>query len=248
MKWSDMEWRRCAGLGVVCVWVAGCGGGARDDGTAEAAPVETSGAETAPPPAAMQVSGEGFMGTIPEPLIQQALEPKMPKFQRCFFRGAEDEALIGGHMGFYFRVALDGRVEWVDPRGGNVGHRATEECLLAVASETRFPKPRGGGPAEFSWGFDIDPVSGGRPPVPWGADRVRAAVRSQAGSLARCDLDGAEISVTAYVAPGGQVTSAGGTTDRHDAAGKIACVVDAVRGWHLPDPGSYPAKVTFVAP
>ena len=224
-----------------------CGGSAPEPAPAPRGPVETTGFE-APPSGAMQVSGEGFMGTIPERLIQETLEPKMPKFQRCFFEGAGQVELIGGHMGFYFRVGLDGRVEWVDPRDSSVGHRATEECLLAVAAATRFPKPRGGGPAEFAWGFDIDSVGGLRPPVTWGEDRVRASVRAQDGSLARCDLGDAEVAVTVYVAPGGAVTSAGAATAAHDAVGKLPCVVEAVRQWQLPDPGSYPAKVTFTLP
>lgn len=226
---------------------AACGGSAAEPAPLAPEPAQTTGFE-APPASTMQVSGEGFMGTIPERLIQETLEPKMPKFQRCFFEGAGEVELLGGHMGFYFRVGLDGRVEWVDPRASSVGHRATEECLLAVAAATRFPKPRGGGPAEFAWGFDIDSVGGLRPPVAWGEERVRASVRAQHASLARCELGGMEVSVTVYVAPGGVVTSAGAASEAHDAAAKLPCVVEAVRDWHMPDPGSYPAKVTFTVP
>jgi hypothetical protein len=225
-----------------------CGGGDVEPATEPEAPPPTTGAEEAPPEASMAVSGEGFMGTIPERLIHETLEPKMPKFQRCFFDGAGEVELLGGHMGFYFRVGLDGRVEWVDPRDSTVGHRATEECLLAIAAATRFPKPRGGGPAEFAWGFDIDSVGGLRPPVAWDAERVRASVRAERGSLVGCGLGEVEVKVTAYVAPGGAVTSAGASTNAHDGVSKIPCVVDAVRGWKMPDPGSYPAKVTFTVP
>ena len=53
--------------------------------------------------------------------------------------------------------------------------------------------------------------------------------------------------VTAYVAPGGRVISAGASTpDAEAAATAVDCVVDAVRGLTMPDPGSYAAKVTFL--
>ncbi len=227
----------------------GAGGAGEVAEAPEPVPAEaTAGGEVAEPAPVMAVSGEGFMGTIPERAIEEALEPKMPKFQRCFFEGAQEVELIGGHIKFYFRVGLDGRVEWVHPRGASIGHRATEKCLLALAAATRFPKPRGGGPAEFVWGFEIDPVGGMRPPVAWEEDRMRATVRAQRGSLAHCELDGGRLVVTVYVAPGGEVTSAGAASDSHEASAKIDCVVDAVRAWHMPDPGSYAAKVSFKVP
>ena len=51
--------------------------------------------------------------------------------------------------------------------------------------------------------------------------------------------------VTAYVGNGGQVLAAGASTGDMEAAESIDCVADAVRGWAMPDPGSYPAKVRF---
>jgi hypothetical protein len=193
----------------------------------------------------MEVSGEGFMGTIPEGKIQAALEPKMEAFQRCFFDGAADEELVGGRFEFYFRVGLDGGVEWVDPRESSVGHRGTGRCLLGVAARTRFPKPKGGGPAEFAWGFEIDPVGGGRPAVDWSEGRVADVVAQQRGSLARCELGGDPVVVTAYVVPGGEVRSVGVAGSTHGDSARLDCVADVVRAWRMPDPGSYPAKVSF---
>jgi hypothetical protein len=190
----------------------------------------------------MQV--EGILGTIPQRKIEATMQAKQSQLQRCFFEGMAELEYLAGHMKFYFRVGLDGRVEWVHPRGSSIGHRATELCLLEVATKTRFPEPKGGGPAEFVWGFEIE---GGtvRAPVAWDAARVEKQVAAQRSGLERCALDGAAYQVTLYVGPGGQVLGAGAAADSQPAAEKIDCVVEALRSWKLPDPGSYPAKVSF---
>jgi hypothetical protein len=188
---------------------------------------------------------EGLMGTIPQRRIEELLHAKQPAFQRCFFDGMNEVEMLGGHMKFYFRVALDGRVEWVQPRGSSVGHRATEACLLGLARQVRFPEPKGGGPAEFVWGFEIDNPGGARPPVAWSDTRVRKQVDAQRGSLAKCGVGSEHYTVTAYVAPGGSVLAAGVATDAEPPAEQLDCICAAIKTWHMPDPGSYPAKVSF---
>ena len=194
----------------------------------------------------MQVTG--IMGTIPERKIHATLEPLLPSFARCFARGAGEVEFIGGHMEFYFRVGLDGNVEWVYPRASDVGHRATEQCLLDLAKGVRFPGPKGGGAAELGWGFDFDASDGVRPPVAWGTEHAES-VRPQIRALASdCALHGGSLNVTAYVSPGGQVLAAGASADSPQSAAQIDCVVSAVRGWTLADPGSYTAKLSFAVP
>lgn len=243
METARCGWRVAARAAVLAAVVVGCG--------SEEAPVEEPAASASsgfeqPPRRKMDVSG--LMGVIPERKIHGTLEPKLPKFQRCFFHGAGDVEFIGGHFKFYFRVGLDGRVEWVSPRGSSVGHRGTEQCLLEEAARTRFPEPRGGGAAEFVWGFELDPVGGVRPPVDWEAERVAPVVSANAASIEACGAGGSEYVVTAYVAPGGQVLAAGAASDSHEADAHIDCLVEAVRSWQMPDPGSYAAKVSFRLP
>ncbi len=207
---------------------------------------DSSGAEAGPAPARMQVSG--LMGTIPERKIQATLEPRLPRFQHCFAQGAQQVELISGRMQFYFRVALDGRVEWVYPKVSTVGDRATEQCLLEVARAARFPAPKGGGAAELSWGFELDASDEARPPVPWEPSQVQPVLEAQRATLDHCGLEPGALLVTAYVAPGGQVLAAGASASSRQAAERIDCALDAVRRWQLPDPGSYMAKVSFSVP
>ncbi|MFI5306345.1 MAG: AgmX/PglI C-terminal domain-containing protein [Polyangiales bacterium] len=233
---------RIAAAVLLCAW-CGCG--------AEPAPepvqaTASSGAETAPQGERMEVSG--LMGTIPERKIHATLEPKLPSFQRCFMHGAERVEMISGSMQFYFRVGLDGQVEWVYPRASTVGDRPTEQCLLEVAKAARFPEPKGGGAAEISWGFELDASDAARPPVAWDEARVQPVLATERAGLQACGVTSGALLVTAYVAPGGQVLAAGASAPDREAAERIDCVVGAVQGWHMPDPGSYPAKVSFHAP
>ena len=191
----------------------------------------------------MQV--EGILGTIPQRRIEETLGAKQPAFQRCFFEGLGDVDMLGGHIKFYFRVGLDGRVEWVQPRGCSIGHRPTEVCLLGLAAQVRFPAPKGGGPAEFVWGFELDSPGGVRPPVAWSEERVSRPVEQQRGTLSKCGVGAEHYIVTAYVAPGGTVLAAGVATDAEPPAQQLDCIAETIESWHMPDPGSYPAKVSF---
>jgi hypothetical protein len=224
--------------------LAACGGAQRTASTPAAPPAAASRKEAAQKPAGgMQVAG--LMGTIPQRRIEETMHAQLPAFQRCFFEGMNEVELLGGHMKFYFRVGLDGRVEWVHPRGSSIGHRATELCLLQLAQQTHFPPPRGGGPAEFVWGFELENPGGLRPPVAWPETRVGKLLTAHRAALEQCAGRDAHYVVTAYVAPGGKVLAAGAAADSQPAAEKIDCVIDEIKRWRMPDPGSYPAKVSF---
>lgn len=223
--------------------VLSCGGSQPEPETGPEASA-TTGAELAPPPK-MQVSG--LMGTIPQRKIQATLEPKLPSFARCFARGAAEVEPIAGRIELYFRVALDGHVEWVFVRGSSVGHRATELCVLDLARAVRFPGPKGGDAAELSWSFELE---GGdvRPPVEWDEGRVRPVAEANRDALQACGLGSGDAVLTLYVAPGGSVLGAGGAARTREAAEQLDCALEAVKGWQLPDPGSYMAKVSFELP
>lgn len=231
-------WRVIAPFSFVA-WI-GCGG--------EPAPVVPEGPTTsgfeAPRSSGMKV--EGLMGVIPERKIHGTLEPKLPTFQRCFYEGSGEIELLAGAFEFYFRVGHDGRVEWVYPRSSTVGHRGTEQCLLREAARTRFPAPKGGDAAELAWGFELDPPEGVRPPVKWTEADLGQAASAAAQAVAQCGEGPFE--VTVYVGPGGQAQGAGvASRSQHDDA-VLDCVAQALRETAFPDPGSYPAKVSWTIP
>ncbi len=223
---------------------AACGGGEPPPEPPPAA-ASSSGGEFVAPRSGGGMQVEGILGTIPQRKIEETMKAKLPSLQRCFFEGMGEVEFLSGHIKFYFHVGLDGRVSSVHPRGSSIGHRSTEKCLVDVAAKTRFPEPKGGGPAEFVWGFELEGAGGVRAPVEWDDQRVAQPVNEQRATLEACNIDGDRFVVTVYVAPGGNVLAAGAAADSQAAADKIDCVLGAVRGWKMPDPGSYAAKVSF---
>jgi len=192
----------------------------------------------------MQV--EGILGTIRPSRIEQALQEKLPQFQRCFFDGSADVEALAGAMQFYFHVGLDGSVEWVVPRQSSVGHRATELCLLSHAKRTKFPKPQGGGPAEFSWGFEFDAADASKAPVPWNAQAVASLLDQHRPDLDSCGVQASDRNVvTAYVAPGGSPVALGAAVSTPAGSERIDCVLEAIKTWTFPDPAPHIAKVSF---
>jgi hypothetical protein len=228
-------------LVMLSLYGLGCGGDAEPTTTPE--PAATTSGDEPRPRSSMQVSGT--LGTIPERKILATLEPKLPKLQRCFFEGSASNDLLGGDIKLFFRVDNDGRITSVYPMSSTIGHLATEQCIVAEAQRATFPAPKGGDGAELSWGFALD-SSAPRPPVEWDDDRVVDLLASSRDSITACGEG--RFRVTAYVAPGGRVISAGAAALDESSAAHLACVVAAVEAWQMPDPGSYAAKVSFDAP
>ncbi len=221
--------------------VAGCGGGeTASDDTEQST---TSGSER-PRPVEDNLAVSGLMGTIRQDQVENALNPRMGRFQRCFEQRMRAVELLGGSIRLAFRIHLDGSVAWVYPTETDVGDRDTERCILDVARSTRFPQPRGG-EAEFHWGFGLDPDEGLRPPLSWGDDSLRTAAEEVRALGRRCNARGPGHTITAYIEPGGAVLAAGGTMPDENGEDALECILEAVRAIAMPDPGSYPAKITF---
>jgi len=143
--------------------------------------------------------------------------------------GAPGEALSG---------TLERAVGTGDPRPFDV-----VGLDLEAARGTRFPRPSGG-EAEFSWGFGMDPSEDVRPPLNWEASSLSGQEGDLVAAGRRCG-GGGPYTITAYIAPEGAVVAAGGTTPDAESEQTLDCILEAVREMTMPDPGSYPAKVTF---
>lgn len=222
--------------------LSGCGGGEGAGASGAAAEQGTSGSER---PRERDDGAEitGLMGTIPRDEVEGALNPRLPRFLRCFEQRMGDVEFLSGNLRMAFRIHTDGTVAWVYPAESDVGDRQAEQCVLALARQVRFPRPRGG-EAEFSWGFGFDAPDDVRPPLNWASDALGRRL-ADVGTIAReCNARGA-YRVTAYVRPGGRVLAAGGSAPSADAEAVLDCILDRVRAWEMPDPGSYPAKITF---
>ena len=188
------------------------------------------------------VEVEGLMGTISQMAVQQGIEPRMGRFLRCFTHRYDEVEVLGGHFEMAFRIDREGNVKWVYPRASTIGDRPTERCLLETAAGIRFSRPQGG-EAEFGYPLDLDPPEDVRPPTYWDPSRVQDAVDRQASAVQRCG--GSGFAVTVYVEPGGRVIAAGAASRDQSSPEDLDCVADVAMGFEMPDPGSYPAKVSF---
>lgn len=219
--------------------MSGCGGPSESASEASAA-ADTSGDEREREPNdGAEITG--LMGTIRTDEVQNALNPRMPRFMRCFEQRMGEVEFLAGDIRMAFRIHTDGSVAWVYPAESSIGDRQAEQCVLEVARATRFPRPHGG-EAEFAWGFGFDAPDDVRPPLNWAAEALGDRLED-VGAVARECSAGGEI--TAYIEPGGRVLAAGGSVTSIDAEAGLDCILEQVRSWEMPDPGSYPAKVTF---
>jgi hypothetical protein len=228
-------------LAAALMLVAGCGGSdeAADDGALEE---DTSGDEEA-----QEVNDgssiTGLMGTIRRDQVENTMNPRMDRLARCFSARMGAVEWLGGDIRLGFRVHTDGTVAWVYPIETNIGDRETEQCILDVAGRAHFPRPRGG-EAEFTWGFGLDPADDIRPPLNWGEESLGDRADDVAEVARDCGVHG-DYAITAYVEPGGAVLAAGGSAPAAEQLETLDCVLEAVRAWEMPDPGSYAAKITF---
>jgi hypothetical protein len=229
----------------LAVWLSACGGGAVEQTSTRSAhrPVEPSAEAQAEADARDGVMIEGLMGTISQEQVNMALQPRTEGFARCFAQGAGVD-FLGGDIRLSFRIHVDGSVAWVFPSQTTIGHRAVESCIVERARAVRFPRPRGG-EAEFTWGFGYDAPADVRPPLRWDAARASSALASNGAALVgRCGGQRG-FRVTAYVDSGGRVMAAGVAAQSNDSAPHLDCIAQGVSGWRMPDPGSYPAKISF---
>lgn len=244
MQTSRMPKTACTALAIASLALGACGGGGGDgDAEESAASRRSAGSERAAeePQDGLQI--EGLMGTIPQEQVNRTLQPRTEAFARCFAQGGNVD-FLEGDIRLSFRIRTDGSVLWVYPSRTSIGHRAVERCIVERARGVQFPRPRGG-EAEFTWGFGLDAASDVRPPVAWSAADVASVLSAQGASLrSQCGGQGG-FQVTAYVDRGGQVMAAGASAPDDATAEQLDCVASGVAGWRMPDPGSYPAKVTF---
>lgn len=227
---------------IMVVGLAGCGGGGETSAAPAAREERTGGAEAAPRQRE-EPQITGLMGTIPRDEVEGTLNPRVPRFMRCFEQRMGHVEVLAGSIRMAFRIRTDGTVAWVYPASSDIGDRQAEQCVLDLARSLRFPRPRGG-EAEFTWGFGFDGPDDVRPPLNWAEDALGRRLADVASLARQCNARGA-YRVTAYIEPGGRVLAAGGSVPSADAEAGLDCILERVRALEMPDPGSYVAKITF---
>jgi hypothetical protein len=186
----------------------------------------------------------GLLGTLSQHEIQNALEPRLPKFLRCATQRRAQVDVLAGTLTMRFDVAIDGSVDHVQPAESSLGDRETERCMLEVAKATKFPAPHGG-EAEFRWPLELPADADVRPPVEVQPDLALLA-NARADLHAKCG--GGPVLVTAFVEPAGTVLAAGVSASELATPSELDCIAEGVRAFHFASPGSYVGKLSFPLP
>jgi len=228
---------------VLVALVAGCAHEAPKPAPAPAPVVER-----APPkpeePDDMKVSGT--LGTLDEDEIAGPFQRRWDDITRCYDDVAKQQQFLGGKIEVKQRVDKKGdpKSAWIT--SSTFGNYDAERCVLQIARELHFSKPKGGAEAEFTYPIEF---RARRPVTTWEEGRVQPSVAKHRRNVHECKAKAAgglppALSLTVYVAPGGKVASAGLAADAPLDDAFAACLVQKTKAWRLDDPLGRIAKCT----
>ncbi len=226
-------------LGGLLLVLVGCGGGQTPQ-PEEAGPALPPSGDGEEPDDGLVV--EGQTGTISQMAVESAMSTNLERLGACYRQALGGAPYLRGDVILSFKIATDGSVRAVYPISSTIGHQETQTCLVERARTVRFARPVGG-EAEASYPLAFNPGSG-RPPDVWPAERAAEPLAEHRAEIDGCGVSGEGYSLTMYIQPGGQVSSAGVSYPAPDAATAADCVARAATAWTMPDPGSWITKVT----
>lgn len=182
---------------------------------------------------------KGISGTLNKGDVHQTMEARQEAFDACIQESRRSVRWVSGAIKFGFRVDAEGRISELRPLSSTIGHRALEQCITGAVLETQFPKPAGRATAEFDWGMSIDSVG---PKAFEDTDKksskpfARLARKEARDLFGTCEIKRrrARFRLTAYVAAGGKLLSAGAVPLPASADDKVDCVLEQFGKWHLP--------------
>jgi TonB family protein len=203
----------------------------------------------APPPKheesdEMKVSGT--LGTLDEDEIAGPFQRRWDDITRCYDDVAKQQQYLGGKIEVKLRVDRTGAPKSAWVVSSTFGNYEAERCVLTIARELHFAKPKGGAEAEFTYPIEF---RARRPVQTWEEARVSPSVAKHRRDVHECKAKSPgglppALSLTVYVAPGGKVASAGLAADAPLNDAFAACLVQKTKAWRLDDPLGRIAKCT----
>jgi hypothetical protein len=229
----------------VCLAGAALGVGCGSDPpppAAAPAPVERA------PERSVGPSFESEIGALDDTKVKQTFEHLSVRLTGCFADGARDVAFLSGDVRFVVRVAKDGSARWVYLKDSTLGHRKTEACMVGALKAASWPKPLGGeGLAENS--FTFDPGGEERPPVAWTPERLGPQRKKAQTKLDQCRKKAGtkSLKATMYIETDGSVSAIGVASGDEKGDAASDCVMEGLKSFKYPSPGSYASKVTLTS-
>lgn len=176
--------------------------------------------------AAQEIKVEGGLGSLDVQVVQRALDERAADVEACFKEHAGTLRYVGGAVILHVRVGKDGAVKSTAVQS-DLGAWEVEKCLVGVARRLRLGKPTGGEaqvqlPLAFPERTSFEESD---------SEELDGKLRG----VARCGK-AREVTVTAYVGPGGRITSAGFSSEKPLPDGWGDCAIAKVRAVTVTDP------------
>ena len=187
-----------------------------------------------------EIKLDGVLGTVDAGAAQKLLATKRHAFEACFTDNVTELRYVGGRATLRFRVKPDGSLRWVQLASGDLGAWPVEKCLRKAAADLKLAPPKGG-EAEFRFPIDL-PANA---PTSFQQEAIDG---KKLAALRACGKTPGEVTITAYVGPGGQVTSVGFGTDANAVLTEKwgDCAQAKATAWKLRDPRGQVVKTQGV--
>jgi TonB family protein len=186
-------------------------------------------------------------GKIDPDAVTQAIQPHAGALEACYADNVGRRRWLGGAVELRWDVAADGAVTSVRLVQSTLGAWTVEKCVLDIARQLNFGKPKGG-KAHVTNSVDFSLGAGA---IPWSDDQTTKAVNGKLKELAVCSKaatsgDPTNVTVTMYVGTRGKVQSVGFASPTGFDDAWADCVAGKAMAWALTDPRGKVAKASFV--
>lgn len=235
--------RPSAIVAVLTLALGGCGKPARVAAPAAPAPQGPGHAPLEATPAEEEFEVISGVGTLSSEQVLQTVEPHVKAITACVYAQAYEAPWLGGDIELQWEVAPTGEVATAILRKSTLGSWPAEACIVALASQLTFPKPKGG-PATVALPMEIPPV---KRPLTLDPLRVRGALIPGLIKLQKTCGAQADINATAYVGERGRVLSVGFARAQPIDVTWADCATAEITAWVVSANRGYISKVEFTA-
>ncbi len=235
---------------LILVAAASCGGSNKPQPIVATPPVEDNGARDASSSEDDEdddLEIVSTQGKLDPDAVTRAIEPHASAIEACYVDNVGKRRWLGGGVELRWDVTADGALSQVRLVRSDLGAWTIEKCVLAIARQLSFGKPKGG-KAHVSTPLSFSLGSGA---IQWDEDQAVRAVGERFKELGECaktaeTVDPTNVTVTLYVGTRGKVQSVGFASPGGFDDAWADCAAGRAMAWALTDPRGKVAKLSFV--
>ena len=178
---------------------------------------------------------EMSMGVLDERAVDGAIKPHVRAMAACFSRAGDARKYLSGQVVMRFLVAGSGRVSDVQVIKNGLGNYPVENCLVGEGKQIAFPAPEGRMGTDFEYSMTFQ-STGERSVIPWSGEELARRLHGISTDLAGCGaVAAADVSVIAYIEPGGSVGSVGFASEGSLDPSAADCAASLMRKVRISD-------------